>query len=102
MQRSVARRAALVLSLGLAAAAPLSALASSHKAAAPASFKAYTVLEGNNKVATGGEPSIGFDTKRHAIMYGAGGHETQMAFKDSARGTSLTQKDVSAPTAATT
>jgi len=102
MQRTVARRAALVLSLGLAAAAPIAAFASSHKTAAPASFKAYTVLAGNNKVATGGEPSIGFDTKRHAIMYGAGGHETRMTFKDTAHGTSLTQKDVSAPTAATT
>ncbi|MDQ1748174.1 MAG: hypothetical protein QOD07_2437 [Frankiaceae bacterium] len=102
MQRTVIRRAALVMSLGLAVAAPFSAFATSHKAAAPAAFKPYTVLSGNNQVATGGEPSIGFDTKRHAIMYGASGHETQMVFKDSARGTSVSQKDVSAPTAATT
>jgi hypothetical protein len=102
MQRSVARRFALVMSLGLAVAAPLAALASSHHTAAPAAFKAYTVLSGSNKVATGGEPSIGYDTKRHAIMFGASGHETQMVFKDGARTTSVTQKSVSAPTAVTT
>ena len=99
MQRSVARRAALAMSLGLAVAAPLSAFATSHKTAAPAAFKPYTVLLGSNAIAKGGEPSIGYDTKRHAIMFGAGGHETQMVFKDSSRGTSLTQTDVSAPTA---
>src|SRR5437763_5923955 len=102
MQRSVARRAALVMSLGLAVAAPLSALATSHKTPAPAAFKAFQVLSGGNKIATGGEPSIGYDTKRHAIVYGAGGHETRMVFKDSARGTGLTQTDVSAPTASVT
>jgi hypothetical protein len=90
------------MALGLAVAAPLSAMASSHKTAAPAAFKAYTVLTGKNAVATGGEPSIGFDPKRHAIMYGAGGHETRMAFTDTARGASVTQADVSAPTAVAT
>src|SRR5579885_3168921 len=102
MQRSVTRRAALVMSLGLAVAVPISAFATSHRAAAPAAFKAYTVLSGSNKIATGGEPSIGFDTKRHAIVYGASGHETQMVFTDTAHGTSLSQKDVTAPTAKTT
>lgn len=99
MQRSVASRAALVMSLGLAVAVPVSALATSHRTAAPASFKAYQVLAGNNKLATGGEPAIGYDTKRHAIMYGAVGHETRMVFKDSGHGTSLSQTSVDAPTA---
>jgi hypothetical protein len=102
MPRSTVRRAALVLSLGLAAVAPLSALASTHRPVAPAAFKAYVVTSGSNTIATGGEPSIGFDAKRGAIMYGAGGHETRMVFKDSTRGTSLTQTDVSAPTARAT
>src|SRR5437660_818345 len=101
MQRTLARRLALVTSLGLAAAAPLSALAS-HRASAPAAFKPYTVMLGSNQVAKGGEPSIGWDDVRHAVMYGAGGHETRMVFHDTARGTSVTQSDVSAPTAAAT
>jgi hypothetical protein len=101
MQRTLARRLALVTSLGLAAAAPLSALAS-HQAAAPAAFKPYTVMRASNQVAKGGEPSIGWDGLRHAIMYGASGHETRMVFHDTTRGTSVTQSDVSAPTAVTT
>jgi hypothetical protein len=102
MQRSHVRRTAWVISLGLAAAAPLAALASSHRTVAPAAFKSYTVFAGSNKIATGGEPSVGYDAKRNAIVYGAAGHETRMTFKDSPRGTSLTQTDVSAPTAKTT
>ena len=95
------RRLALVAALGLAVAAPLSAFAS-HGAAAPAAFKPYVVMSGSNQVAKGGEPSIGWDPKRQAVMYGAGGHETRMVFHDTAHGTSLSQKDVSAPTAVAT
>ncbi len=102
MQRTLARRAALVMSLGVAVAAPISAFATGHTTAAPAAFKAYQVLSGGNAIATGGEPSIGYDTKRDAIVYGADQHETQMVFKDSSRGTSVSQKDVSAPTASVT
>jgi hypothetical protein len=95
------RRLALVTALGLAVAAPLSAFAS-HGTHAPAAFKPYTVMSGSNTVAKGGEPSIGWDSKRNAILYGAGGHETRMLFHDTVHGTSVTQSDVSAPTAVAT
>src|SRR3954452_4014257 len=97
MASSFSRRAALATSLCLAAAAPLSALGATH-AAAPAAFKNFTVSNGANGVATGGEPTVGYDPKRDAAMYGATGHETRMAFHDTSRGTSVQQTNVTAPT----
>src|SRR5438874_5832622 len=100
MHSTAARRVALALSLGLAVVVPFSALAASHASTtAPAAFRPYTVLDSGNKVATGGEPSIGYDPKRNAIVYGAGGHETLMTFRDTTHGTSVAQTSVTAPTA---
>ena len=97
MQRSFVRRIALVGGLGLAVVAPLAASAAPHSHA-PASFRAYVVTNGHNAAAHGGEPSIGFDPKRHAVIYGASAHETRMVF----HGAGVTQTDVSAPTASVT
>ena len=102
MRRTLARRAALASSVVLAAAAPLSALAGTSTTKAPASFQAFTVLNGHNGVAKGGEPSLGFDTKRNALIYGATAHETRMVFHDSHGRTSVQQTDVSAPSAQVT
>jgi hypothetical protein len=100
MRSPLARRAALATSLLLAAAAPLSAFATPAHLA-PAAFTSYAVSNGANGAATGGEPSIGFDTKRNALLYGAGLHETRMVWRDSKRRTTLRQTQVPAPTAKT-
>ena len=97
MPSSFARRAALATSLVLAAAAPLSALGAT-RATAPAAFKHWAVSNGANGVATGGEPTVGYDPKRDAVIYGAVGHETRMIFRNTNRGTSVQQTNVSAPT----
>ena len=97
MPSSLARRAALATSLVLAAAAPLSALGAS-RPTAPAAFKNWVVSNGANGVATGGEPTVGYDPKRDAVIYGAAGHETRMLFRNTAHGTSVKQTNVSAPT----
>jgi hypothetical protein len=97
MPSSFARRAALATSLVLAAAAPLSALGAT-RATAPAAFKHWSVSNGANGVATGGEPTVGYDPKRDAVIYGAVGHETRMIFRNTGRGTSVQQTNVSAPT----
>lgn len=60
-------------------------------------FTAYTVTDGTNPV-SGGEPSIGYDPIRDAVMFGAEGHETRMVF-DASDPAKVTQTDVSAPTA---
>jgi len=101
MPSSLARRAALATSLVLAAAAPLSALGAT-RAAAPAAFKNYVVSNGANGPASGGEPSLGYDPKRDAVVFGASAHETRMIFRDTKRGTTLQQTNVSAPSARTT
>jgi hypothetical protein len=98
MPSSFARRAALVSSLVLAAGAPMSALGAT-RAGAPAAFKNWVVSNGANRVATGGEPTVGYDPKRDAVMYGAAGHETRMMFRDTKRGTTVQQTSVTAPTA---
>src|SRR4051795_10379682 len=98
MPSSLARRAALATSLVLAAAAPLSALGATHVATAPAAFKNFTVSNGANGVATGGEPTVGYDPKRNAVLFGAIGHETRMIFRDTKHGTSVQQTNVTAPT----
>jgi len=97
MPSSFARRAALATSLVLAAAAPLSALGAT-RATAPAAFKHWVVSNGANGAATGGEPTVGYDPKRDAVIYGAAGHETRMIFRNTNRGTSVQQTNVSAPT----
>ena len=98
MPSSLARRAALATSLVLAAAAPLSALGATHVATAPAAFKNFTVSNGANGVATGGEPTVGYDPKRNAVLFGAAGHETRMIFRDTKHGTSVQQTSATAPT----
>src|SRR3954447_12374401 len=98
MPSSLARRAALATSLVLAAAAPLSALGAPHVATAPAAFKNFTVSNGANGVATGGEPTVGYDPKRNAVLFGAAGHETRMIFRDTKHGTSVQQTSATAPT----
>ena len=65
---------------------------------AHATFRAYTVTDGANppNALSGGEPSIGYDPIRDAVMFGADTHETRMVFD--ALG-NVTQKEVSAPSA---
>jgi hypothetical protein len=101
MRSSLARRAALATSLVLAAAAPLSALGAT-RAPAPAAFKHWTVSNGANGVATGGEPTVGYDPKRDAVIYGASAHETRMIFRETKKGTTVQQTKVSAPSAKAT
>jgi len=101
MPSSLARRAALATSLVLAAAAPLSALGAT-RTTAPAAFRHYVVSNGANGPASGGEPSLGYDPKRDAVIFGASKHETRMIFHDTARGTTVQQTNVSAPSAKTT
>ncbi|HMC68446.1 MAG TPA: hypothetical protein VKJ07_04770, partial [Mycobacteriales bacterium] len=62
---------------------------------AHATFRSYTVTDGTNPV-SGGEPSIGYDPIRNAVMFGAEAHETRMVF-DALGG--VTQTEVSAPSA---
>ena len=63
-------------------------------------FRAYTVTDGTNPV-SGGEPSIGYDPIRDAVIFGADAHETRMVF-DPHDPSRVTQTDVSAPSAVTT
>lgn len=65
------------------------------------SFTAFAVTDGVNPV-DGGEPSIGVDPKTNAVIYGASGHETRMAFDDATSPATVKQTDVSAPTAVLT
>jgi hypothetical protein len=58
-------------------------------------FTAYTVTNGTDAV-SGGEPTIGYDPVRNAVMFGASAHETRMEFDAH---NAVKQKDVSAPTA---
>src|SRR5206468_124054 len=81
MPSSLARRAALATRVVLAAAAPLSALGAT-RTTAPAAFKHYVVSNGANGPASGGEPSLGYDPKRDAVVFGASKHETRMVFRD--------------------
>src|SRR3954464_11935023 len=94
----LARRAALATSLVLAAAAPLPALGAPPVATGPAAFKNFPVSNGANGVATGGEPTVGYDPKRNAVLYGAAGHEPRMIFRDTKHGTSVQQTSANAPT----
>jgi hypothetical protein len=71
-----------------------------HAVHAP-SFTAFAVTDGTNPV-DGGEPSIGADPKTNAVIYGAGGHETRMLFDDATSPPTVTQTNVSAPTAVLT
>jgi hypothetical protein len=103
MHRTTLRRTAIGAALGLGLAAPLTAALASGSRAPVASFRAWTVTAGHNSAAVhGGEPSIGYDPKLNAVIYGASAHETRMVFHQRGGSTSVTQTDVTAPTAATT
>ncbi|MDT7802183.1 MAG: hypothetical protein QOI78_5616 [Actinomycetota bacterium] len=94
-------RRSVLIAAALVAATPLVALASPgghHHARATASFTPYVVTDGHNHVRNGGEPSIGYDPKHNAIIYGNVGHETRMTF----RGLSVVQRDISIPGSDTT
>ena len=101
MPSSFARRAALATSLVLAAAAPLSALGAG-PTRATAAFTSYIVSNGANGAASGGEPTVGYDPKRDALLFGASKHETRMVFHDTKRRTTVQQTGASAPSAKTT
>jgi len=58
-------------------------------------FTAYTVTDGTNPV-SGGEPTLGYDPVRNAVIFGASAHETRMVFDTR---NNVTQTNVSAPTA---
>ena len=102
MRPLVARRSALALGFVLAAAAPLSALgAGSASTKSPASFTNFTITNGKNGVATGGEPSMGYDPKRNAVLYGSSANppiQYRLDFHDHAGRTSMRVSDVTAPT----
>ena len=102
MRRTLARRAAIASSIVLAAAAPLSALGSSnHATKATASFANFAISNGKNGVATGGEPSMGYDPKRNAVLYGSSANpplEYRLTFHDRAGRTSMQTANVTAPT----
>src|SRR4051794_1558913 len=68
-RRIPAPRAALVASPAFAAAAPVSAPGAS-RPAAPAAFPNYAIPTGRSAPADGGEPTVGYDPKRDAILYG--------------------------------
>ncbi|MDQ1745867.1 MAG: hypothetical protein QOD07_130 [Frankiaceae bacterium] len=102
MSSPALRRVSLVAVLALTGIGTLSLTGVSRAdSGAGNSFTPYVVTDGS-KTVNGGEPSLGVDPKTNAVVYGAGGHETQMTFDDSASPATVTQKDVSAPTAVTT
>ncbi|HEX4820810.1 MAG TPA: sialidase family protein [Acidimicrobiales bacterium] len=82
--------------LGLFAAAAI--IAGPADAGSKPAFTPITVTDGSKPV-SGGEPTIGYDAKNDAVIFGASAHETRMKFD--AKG-SVTQTDVSAPSALTT
>ena len=92
---ALSHRWALLACLLAAAALPLVPVAQAH---AKPTFTPYTVTDGTNPV-NGGEPSVGVNPKTNAVLFGAGGHETKMLFDDSKKPATVSQTDVSAPSA---
>jgi hypothetical protein len=97
-RRSIRRLAALA-GAAVAVLSPLAATGAHADAAT--TWTPYVVTDGT-KAVTGGEPSIGYDPKRNAVIYGASKHETRMVFDDSTTPATVTQTKANAPTAVTT
>jgi hypothetical protein len=90
-------RIAIVLSVAVAAAVTIAPA----RAGSPrVTFRRYTVTDGTDPV-SGGEPTIGYDPIRDAVMFGADAHETRMIF-DPNDDSKVTQTDASADSAVTT
>jgi hypothetical protein len=102
MRPAVLPRGVLAVAFGLALAAPLAALGSGSSAGkATASFQSFTISNGSNGVATGGEPSMGYDPMRNAVLYGSSANppiEYRLTFKDHGARTTMRTADVTAPT----
>ena len=102
-QRGVRRATgALVLLAGLAAGGMVGlggsgeAAAARTKAPPPDTYTAYRTT------ADGGEPSIGYDTARHAAVYGAGTDDKRLTWNDSTVPATMTVAPAKAGTSVTT